>query len=131
MDKRIKATIRETLKMRPEITTDEAIEIVKVYAEKPDPVKLEEQYYRRVANSILASFRDDTNVRECFNVKTMDGKSVYVNVSETQNLKQLEAAKLALASKYRGLNRSLQKVQSREKELSNQLVIDFMQADNQ
>ena len=38
-------------------------EIVKIYAEKPDPVKLEEQYYRRVANRILSSFRDDEKVQ--------------------------------------------------------------------
>lgn len=123
MDKRIKEAIKDVLRERPGISTEEAVEIVKIYAEKPDPVKLEEQYYRRQANRILASFRDDSNVRECFNIRTEDGKRLYINVPTTTNKAQLERAKKTLAAKYRGLNKSIKKVQRRELELAGQMTM--------
>ena len=121
MDKRIKESIQDVLRQRPGISTEEAVEIVKIYAEKPDPAKLEEQYYRRLANRILASFRDDSNVRECFNIRTVDGERIYINVPTTTDKQLLDKAKKTLAAKYRGLNRSLKKVQRRELELAGQL----------
>lgn len=123
MDKRIKEAIKDVLRQRPGISTEEAVEIVKIYAEKPDPVKLEEQYYRRQANRILASFRDDSNVRECFNIRTEDGERLYINVPTTTNKAQLERAKKTLAAKYRGLNKSIKKVQRRELELAGQMTM--------
>lgn len=121
MDKRIREAIKDVLRQRPGISTDEAVEIVKIYAEKPDPVKLEEQYYRKQANSILASFRDERNVRDCFNIRTASGERLYIDVTSTTNKQHLATAKKALAAKYRGLNRSLKKVQARELELSGQM----------
>jgi len=123
MDKRIKEAIKDVLRQRPGISTEEAVEIVKIYAEKPDPVKLEEQYYRRQANRILASFRDDSNVRDCFNIRTDSGERLYINVPATTDESQLKAVKKALATKYRGLNRSLKKVQRRELELAGQMAM--------
>lgn len=123
MDKRIKEAIKDVLRERPGISTEEAVEIVKIYAEKPDPVKLEEQYYRRQANRILASFRDDSNVRECFNIRTESGERLYINVPTTTNKAQLERAKKTLAAKYRGLNKSIKKVQRRELELAGQMTM--------
>lgn len=124
MDKRIKQAIEDVLKQRPNITTDEAVEIVKTYAEKPDPVKLEEQYYRRVANQILSSFRDDDRVRDCFNITNSDGEHLYVDVARTTDVDQLQQAKLTLAAKYRGLNKSIKKIQARELELAGQMAFD-------
>lgn len=121
MDKRIREAIKEVLRQRPGISTDDAVEIVKIYAEKPDPVKLEEQYYRKQANSILASFRDERNVRDCFNIRTASGERLYIDVTSTTDRQHLATAKKALAAKYRGLNRSLKKVQARELELSGQM----------
>ena len=123
MDRRIKDAIKDVLRDRPGISTDEAVEIVKLYAPKPDPVKLEEQYYRRQANSILASFRDKSNVRDCFNIRTNDGERLYINVPTTTDKQQLKAAKDTLAAKYRGLNKSLKKVQRRELELAGQMTM--------
>ena len=124
MDKRIRQTIEDVLKLRPEITSDEVVEIVKIYAEKPDPVKLEEQYYRRVANRILSSFRDDEKVRNCFNITNNEGKHLYINVAQTTDADQLQQAKLSLAAKYRGLNKSIKKIQARELELAGQMAFD-------
>lgn len=123
MDKRIREAIKDVLRQRPGISTDEAVEIVKIYAEKPDPIKLEEQYYRRQANSILASFRDERNVRDCFNIRTAAGERLYIDVTSTTDKQHLATAKKALAAKYRGLNRSLKKVQARELELSGQMTM--------
>ena len=124
MDKRIRQTIEDVLKLRPEITSDEAVEIVKIYAEKPDPVKLEEQYYRRVANRILSSFLDDEKVRNWFNITNNEGKHLYINVAQTTDTDQLQQAKLSLAAKYRGLNKSIKKIQARELELAGQMAFD-------
>lgn len=125
MDARIKVAIEDVLRVQTNISTDEAVGIVKLYAEKPDPVKLEEQYYKRLANQFLAGLRDDKHVRDCFNVKTKSGERVYVSVPNTKDTQLLDLAKKSLAAKYRGLNKSLKKVQSRELELMGQQSFDF------
>lgn len=128
MDARIKEAIEDVLRVRTNISTDEAVEIVKLYAEKPDPVKLEEQYYKRLANRILAGIRDDQRVRDCFNVKTASGERVYVSVPNTEDVQLLELTKKSLAAKYRGINRSMKKVRNRELELMGQQSLDFGEA---
>lgn len=71
----------------------------------------------------MASFRDDRNVRDCFNIRTAAGERLYIDVTSTTDKQHLATAKKALAAKYRGLNRSLKKVQARELELSDQMTM--------
>lgn len=123
LDKRIKEKINEIMDNRPNITVDELMEIVKEYAPKPDIEKLIKQEYRRMAQRIIASYRDEKGVRECFSVKSDTG-NLYVNISNTKDKEYLKKVRQQLSKKYRGLNNSLRKIDIREQILDGQITME-------
>lgn len=123
LDKRIKEKINSVMEDNPSISMDELIEIVKQYAPKPDTQKLVNQEYRRMAQRLMASYRDTAGVRDCFSVKSETG-NLYVNISHTKDKEDLQKVRQQLSKKYRGLNRSLKKVDTREQILDGQLEIE-------
>ncbi|WP_291563624.1 MULTISPECIES: hypothetical protein [unclassified Clostridium] len=123
LDKRIKEKINEIMDNRPNITVDELMEIVKEYAPKPDIEKLIKQEYRRMAQRIIASYRDEKGVRECFSVKSDTG-NLYVNISNTKDKEDLKKVRQQLSKKYRGLNNSLRKIDIREQILDGQIAME-------
>ncbi|WP_027633082.1 hypothetical protein [Clostridium hydrogeniformans] len=123
MDKRIKGKINSIMEDKPNITVDELIEIVKKYIAKPDTNKLIQQEYRRITQRLMASYRDEQGVRECFSVKTDTG-SLYVNISSTKDKGDLQKIRQQLSKKYRGLNKSLKKIDIREQILNGQIEMN-------
>lgn len=123
LDKRIKEKINEIMENRPNITVDELMEIVKQYAPKPDTDKLIQQEYRRMTQRLMASYRDEKGVRECFSVKSDTG-NLYVNISNTKDKEDLKKVRQQLSKKYRGLNNSLRKIDIREQILDGQITME-------
>lgn len=123
LDKRIKQKINEIMDSTPNITVDRVIEIVKEYAPKPDIDKLIQQEYRRMAQRIIASYRDEQGVRECFSIRAENCNS-YVNISNTKDKEDLQKVRQQLSKKYRGLNKSLKKIDIREQILDGQMTIE-------
>lgn len=123
LDKRIKEKINSIMDSKPHIGMDELIGIVKEYAPKPDLQKLEEQEYRRIAQRIMSGYKDEKGVRDCFSVKAVSGNE-YVNVSRTTSKDDLQKVRFQLSKKYRGLNKSLRKIDVREQILDGQLSME-------
>ncbi len=123
LDKRIKEKINSIIADNPSISMDELMEIVKQYAPKPDTQKLVNQEYRRMAQRLMASYKDESGVRDYFSVNT-DGSSEYVNVSRTTDKADLQKVRQQLSKRYRGLNKSLRKIDTREQILDGQLDMD-------
>lgn len=123
LDKRIKEKINSLMEETPNITVDELIGIVKEYAPKPDTQKLLDQEYKRIAQRLMASYRDDMGLRECFSVKSETG-NLYVNISTTKEKEDLQKVRQQLSKKYRGLNRSLRKIDTREQILNGQIEME-------
>lgn len=123
LDKRIKEKINEIMDNRPNITVEELMEIVKQYAPKPDIDKLINQEYRRMTQRLMASYRDEKGVRECFSVPS-DAENLYVNISNTKDKEDLKKVRQQLSKKYRGLNNSLRKIDIREQILDGQITIE-------
>lgn len=124
LDKKIKEKINSIMENKPNINMDELIEIVELYAPKPDTQKLINQEYRRIAQRLMASYRDESGVRDCFSVKS-ENASEYVNVSRTTDKADLQKVRSQLSKRYRGLNKSLRKIDAREQVLNGQLEIDM------
>ncbi|MCT8978275.1 hypothetical protein N4T77_16935 [Clostridium sp. CX1] len=120
LDKRIKEKINSLMEDTPNITVDELVNIVKEYAPKPDVQKLIEQEYRRMAQRIIASYKDENGVRDCFSVRSEEDR-LYVNISHTKNKDDLQKVRKQLSKKYRGLNKSLKKIDTREQILNGQI----------
>lgn len=123
LDKRIKEKINSIMQDTPNITVEELTGIVKEYAPRPDIDKLVEQAYRRMAQRIIASYKDEQGVRECFSVRT-EGCRSYVNISHTKDKDDLQKVRQQLSKKYRGLNRSLKKIDMREQILNGQIDME-------
>ena len=123
LDKRIKEKINSIMDDRPHITMDELMMLVKEYAPKPDTEKLINQEYRRIAQRLMASYKDDKGVRDCFSVKA-DAGNEYVNVSRTTDKADLQRVRYQLSKRYRGLNKSLRKVDTREQILNGQISME-------
>ncbi len=123
LDKRIKEKINSIMQDTPNITVDELIEIVKEYAPKPDTQKLVNQEYRRIVQRLMASYKDESGVRNYFSVKS-EGNSEYVNVSRTTDKGDLQKIRYQLSKRYRGLNKSLRKIDTREQVLNGQIDMD-------
>lgn len=123
LDKRIKEKINSIIADNPSISMDELMEIVKQYAPKPDTQKLFNQEYRRIAQRLMASYKDESGVRDYFSVHT-EGASEYVNVSRTTDKTDLQKVRSQLSRRYRGLNKSLRKIDTREQVLNGQLDMD-------
>lgn len=112
------------MESKPHIGMDELVEIVKEYAPKPDTDKLINQEYRRMAQRIMSGYKDEKGVRDCFSVKADNGNE-YVNVSRTTEKADLQKVRQQLSKKYRGLNKSLRKIDVREQILDGQLSMDI------
>lgn len=123
LDKRIKEKINSIMDSKPHISMDELVEIVKEYALKPDTDKLINQEYRRMAQRIMSGYKDEKGVRDCFSVKADNGNE-YVNISRTTSKNDLQKVRQQLSKKYRGLNKSLRKVDTREQILDGQLSME-------
>ena len=123
LDKRIKEKINSIMDDRPHITMDELMMLVKEYAPMPDTEKLINQEYRRMAQRLMASYKDEKGVRDCFSVKADTGNE-YVNVSRTTDKADLQKVRYQLSKRYRGLNKSLRKVDTREQILNGQISME-------
>ena len=123
LDKRIKERINSIMDDRPHITMDELMMLVKEYAPIPDTEKLINQEYRRMAQRLMASYKDEKGVRDCFSVKADTGNE-YVNVSRTTDKADLQRVRYQLSKRYRGLNKSLRKVDTREQILNGQISME-------
>jgi hypothetical protein len=123
LDKRIKEKINSIMEDKPNITVDELMGIVKEYAPKPDTQKLVNQEYKRIAQRLMASYRDESGVRNYFSVKT-ESDSEYVDVSRTTDKADLQKVRYQLSKRYRGLNKSLRKIDTREQVLNGQIDME-------
>lgn len=60
--------------------------LIKALDERPDIPKLIEQNYKAKADRIIASFKDENGIRDCFAIKNNENKTVYVDISKPELL---------------------------------------------
>ncbi|WP_026881395.1 hypothetical protein [Clostridium akagii] len=123
LEKKARETIITQMDDIGEITTEELMEIIRPYY-MFDIRKLRNQALRRTANSLMRNNKDDKGIRTCFSCKNKEGKSTYINIDTTKDLKALEKIELQLVKKYKGLNASKKKVKLRMEALSDQIKIN-------
>lgn len=82
MNRRVRLKIHDNIRNSGRLDKEYVIEQVMVYAEKPDIQKLERQYYGSVADRIIASFKDENGIRDCFAIKDNQNKTKYIDISK-------------------------------------------------
>ena len=82
MDRKVRLKIHDNIRNSGRLDKEYVIEQVMVYADKPDIQKLERQYYGSVADRIIASFKDENGIRDCFAIKDNQNKTKYIDISK-------------------------------------------------
>lgn len=108
----LKERIDAILRKDGEITAGQAIEIVRPFFIY-DPEKSYESELRRKVQSLISGFKDVDGQRTCFS----DNNGLYILIDTTTNLVAVKRVRRQLQRKYDGTNRSLRKVERREKAL--------------
>lgn len=90
MDRKVKLRIHEEIRKSGKMDKEYVMKQVKTYAEKPDLEKLERQYYGSIADRIIASFKDENGIRDCFAIKDNENKTKYIDISKPTLLTKSE-----------------------------------------
>lgn len=90
MDRKVRLKIHDNIRSSGRMDKEYVIEQVKIYADKPDKDKLERQYYGAIADRIIASFKDENGIRDCFAIKDSQNKTKYIDISKPMLLTQDE-----------------------------------------
>lgn len=123
MDRKVKETIYKEIHDKGEISQEHIVGLLEVYDDKPDINKLVKSHYKSKANRIMASFKDDNHVRDCYAVKE-DKKTIYVNISTTNKVYYVKDVKTTLKKQIDGRKKSMQKADNRVKTLEGQIGIE-------
>lgn len=123
MDRRVKEAIFNEIRNSGKLEQEYVVKLMDLYCEKIDESKVLNQYKKARANRLIASFKDENGIRDCFTVK--DGPIVtYVNISTTKELPLIKDVIGTLDKHLKGTNKSLQKAIKRRQVLEGQLSIE-------
>lgn len=123
MDRKVKETIYDEIHNKGEISQEHVVELLKIYDDKPNTSKLVESHYKSKANRIIASFKDDNHVRDCFAVKE-GKKTIYVNIATTNKVYYVKDITGSLKKQIDGRKKSMQKAKKRVEILEGQINIE-------
>lgn len=90
MERKVKLRIHEEIRKSGRMDKEYVMKQVKIYADKPDVEKLERQYYGSIADRIIASFKDENGIRDCFAIKDNENKTKYIDISKPTLLTKSE-----------------------------------------
>lgn len=82
MDRKVRNKIFDEIKSNGKLEKDYVVQLIKTYDDRPDVNKLIEQSYKSKADRIIASFKDENGIRDCFAVKDSQNKTRYIDISK-------------------------------------------------
>ena len=86
MDRKVRQKIHDEMKRTGRQDKEYVVGLIKALDERPDISKLIEQNYKAKADRIIASFKDENGIRDCFAIKNNENKTVYVDISKPELL---------------------------------------------
>ena len=86
MDRRVRQKIHDEMEKTGRQDKEYVVELIKALDERPDVSKLIEQNYKAKADRIIASFKDENGIRDCFAIKNNENKTIYVDISKPELL---------------------------------------------
>ena len=82
MDRKVRDRIFDEIKLNGKLEKDYVVQLIKTYDERPDVNKLIEQNYKSKADRIIASFKDENGIRDCFAIKDSQNNTKYIDISK-------------------------------------------------
>lgn len=95
MDRKVRDRIFKEIKNNGRLDKEYVVVLIKTYDDRPDVNKLIEQHYKSKADRIIASFKDENGIRDCFAIKDSQNRTKYIDLSKPNklNLQEIELIK--------------------------------------
>lgn len=90
MDIKVRNKIFEEIKKKGKLDKDYVVKLIKTYDDLPDINKLVEQHFKKKADRLMSSFKDENGIRDCFAIKDSKNNTKYVDISKPILLTQTE-----------------------------------------
>lgn len=123
MDKKLRYALMDIMENEENLEQEFVIDLIKKRAPLIDVDALKEKEYKRMANSLISSFKDEKGIRDVFVIKNDEDMTAYINVARSKEIDNLNKVRDRLDSNVKGNQKSLDKVTRRLFLLENQVTI--------
>lgn len=130
MDKKLRYALMDIMENEENLEQEFVIDLIKKRAPLIDVDVLKEKEYKRMANSLISSFKDEKGIRDVFVIKNDEDMTAYINVARSKEIDNLNKVRDRLDSNVKGNQKSLDKVTRRLFLLENQVTIAEMAVTN-
>lgn len=130
MDKKLRYALMDIMENEENLEQEFVIDLIKKRAPLIDVDALKEKEYKRMANSLISSFKDEKGIRDVFVIKNDEDMTAYINVARSKEIDNLNKVRDRLDSNVKGNQKSLDKVTRRLFLLENQVTIAEMAVTN-
>lgn len=121
-DKKLHDFIEGYFRENPNAPTEELIDFVTLYAEKPDVKKLVRQYYTKKTNQFAAKVRGKDGKRRIYADKR---NKLYTDIDQETSIEVLTNVRQQMIAQIRGDRSAFKKVAKRLAEISGQTELLF------
>ena len=123
MDKKLRYALMDIMENEENLEQEFVIDLIKKRAPLIDVDALKEKEYKRMANSLISSFKDEKGIRDVFVIKNDEDMTAYINVARSKEIDNLNKVRDRLDSNVKGNQKSLDKVTRRLFLLENQISV--------
>ncbi len=129
MERKVRDRIKEEMERTGRRDKDYVVDLIKALDEVPDINKLIEQSYKAKADRIIASFKDENGLRDCFAIKDNEANTIYVNIAKPELLKsrEIEQVRLKQLKMKKKKEETLKKAEISKKVLTGQIKMEDYQ----
>lgn len=126
MDRKVRDKIHEEMKRTGRQDKEYVVELIKTLDERPDVSKLIEQNYKAKADRIIASFKDENGIRDCFAIKNNENKTIYIDISKPEllTISEIEEIERKQNNQKKSKEEVIKKVRISKKVLIGQIQIE-------
>ena len=126
MDRKVRKKIHDEMKRTGRQDKEYVVELIKTLDERPDISKLIEQNYKAKADRIIASFKDENGIRDCFAIKNNENKTIYVDISKPEllTISEIEEIERKQNNQKKNKEEVIKKVRVSKKVLIGQIRIE-------
>lgn len=126
MDRKVREKIHDEMKRTGRQDKEYVVELIKSLAERPDVSKLIDQSYKSKADRIIASFKDENGIRDCFAIKNNENKTIYVDISKPEllTISEIEEIERKQNNQKKNKEEVIKKVRISKKVLAGQIQIE-------
>lgn len=126
MDRKVREKIHDEMKRTGRQDKEYVVELIKSLDERPDVSKLIEQNYKAKADRIIASFKDENGIRDCFAIKNNENKTIYVDISKPEllTISEIEEIERKQNNQKKNKEEVIKKVRISKKVLAGQIQIE-------